>query len=172
MPPVDFSRRHYEAVAGPRPPDDHPVDTAVAAVREVRQADAGARRQGRRMRRVEVRADQTEWVRYEDLLLAQRCIRQERFFDAGYQYGLLAGRAESSAVRARGAPARRAREAGRLGGELRRALMMSRLPHEAALAVLLELARALVVDAGPGRRPTARPARDTFAGSGEDEDRP
>jgi hypothetical protein len=157
MPPVDFTRRHYESIAGPRPPDDHPVDKAVAAVREVRQADARARGQARRMRRAEVRADPAGWVRYQDLLLAQRCIRQERFFDAGFQYGLLAARAESSSLRARGVPARRAREAGRLGGDLRRAVMTSRLPREAAVAVLLELARALVLDA-PARSPPDRAA--------------
>ena len=144
---IDLTRRHYEAMVGPHD-SQHPVDVAVGALPEVRDVDARARAQSLRMARADVRATNDAWICYDDLRLLQRSIRQERFFDAGFEHGLLAGRAEARRHAAReGGPAHtRAREA--LAAALRTAVLRAPLPRQTQVAVLLELARALVGD-GP-----------------------
>src|SRR4051812_38188195 len=100
MSPVDLSRRHYDAMVGPHDVV-HPVDAAIAALPEVKDIDARARTQALRMARPEVRATNAAWIEYDDLRLLQRSVRQERFFDAGFEHGLLAGRAEAQRLAGR-----------------------------------------------------------------------
>ena len=148
MPPIDLSRRHYDTLIGPHDPQ-HPVDVAVAALPDVADIDARARAQARRMTRPEVRAVTAEWVYYDDLRNLQRCLRQERFFDAGFEHGLLAGHAQALHRSGRGVvsdvPDARARRV--LGGALRNSVLASPLPLDAAIAVLLEQAYALLQEA-------------------------
>jgi hypothetical protein len=148
MPPIDLSRRHYDAMVGPHDVQ-HPVDVAVAALPEVRDIDARARSQALRMARAEVRAANAAWVHYDDLRLLQRSIRQERFFDAGFEHGLLAGRTEAQRHAGRGGPdgvAAHATASDALAAILRKAVLRAPLPRHAQVAVVLELARALVLD--------------------------
>ena len=143
MSAIDLSRRHYEAMVGPHD-SQHPVDVAVAALPEVRDVDARARAQSLRMARADLRATNDAWICYDDLRLLQRSIRQERFFDAGFEHGLLAGRAEAQRLAGRAAPDGEA--ARTLAAVLRSAVLFAPLPRQTQVAVLLELARALVMD--------------------------
>jgi hypothetical protein len=144
-PPIDFTRSHYRRIGGERD-EAHPIERAVAAVPEVREVDARARAQAKRMRRPSARADAAEWVRHEDLRLLQRTVRQERFFDAGFEHGLVAGRTESLRATATAATGPGADAVAELADLVRETLLDSPVPCALTIAVLLELAHALTLD--------------------------
>jgi hypothetical protein len=101
-------------------------------------------------------SDQRAYVHYEDLRLAQRLLREEMFFDAGFEHGRLAGRAESRAASS-ATPANR-----KLARKVELAAISAGLPRETTVALLLEISRALIL--GPIFRRRRSPAARRRAG--------
>lgn len=136
---VDAMRRHYRALLESEHAEgEHPADQLVADLPDVREVDAAARAMSTEMSRsVEQRQSITSWTEYEDLRFQQRCIREERFFDVGYEMGWEAGIAQFGAF-ARGRDATAARR------QVHRVLVSSDLSRTERALVLLEVARALL----------------------------
>jgi hypothetical protein len=94
-------------------------------------------------RLVEQRQSITPWTECEDLRFQQVCVREERFFDAGYEMGWEAGIAQFGAF-ARGRDATAARR------QVHRMLVSSDLSRTERALVLLKVARALLCSADTG----------------------
>ena len=153
MAAAESGRGHYQRLE-PAGDEEHPVDRLVAALPEVATVDRDARRMGSHLAaHPRARLDAAGWVRYEDLRLLQRTIRQEAYFDAGWEMGAIA------AVSTAAAPASVA--AGRAGAELAGAVetltlavtrltVATSLGRDRAAAVLLEIARGLILGGGRG----------------------
>jgi hypothetical protein len=127
--------------------ETHPIDKLVSAIPEVAALDRRVR--GLARRRQQQATDRQAFIEYEDLRLGQHLLREELHFDAGFERGRLAGRAESLAV---------SRRADREGTDLARKVEVlvsaTKLPPARVAALLLEVSRALVVGLG---RPSPRP---------------
>jgi hypothetical protein len=144
MSPVDISRRHYRAMAKPEL-EDHPVDLLVAADDDLTAVGREVRLAAARMNDPTFRADQENWIRYQDLLVWEKETRDERFFDCGYEFGRVAGLAECLSAAGR---------AGELDApnvhafrqDLRTLVLTAPLKLDLAMAALLEVARALVLE--------------------------
>jgi hypothetical protein len=136
---IDTSRRHYQRLFEREDPPPHPVDHLVEQMPDVANVDrevialSSDLRTGRRDR-----SSMEQWIAYEDLRFRQRTLREERFFDIGFEMGRLAGLAESREVD--GPPGTRW-----LRDRLTEILLNSRIPSAHALAALLDAARALVL---------------------------
>lgn len=131
-----FARR-YADLQG----DDsyHPVDAIIDAVPAI-----AAR--ARRLRRLSDQigkqvTDRPSYIRYEDLRLEQQIDREELFFDAGHARGEILGRQQSLE-----AAASRTAKGRALARAIATAALASDLPRAQAVAVVLESARALVLD--------------------------
>lgn len=142
--------RSYEDMADDGD-DEHPVDALVD-----RRLDHAALR--RRIRSatdllMEVLGDEQHlWLRLEELLGEQRLDREAAYFDLGYEHGRAAGRGE-----ALGADGPRTTTAYRaLAQGIREAATNAGLPHEHAVAALLEAAWGLVHESTPVAVGTAR----------------
>lgn len=127
----------------------HPVDVHLSRLPLVRQLDRLALRAAGGLGRNVPKKDRVRWVRYEDLRLKQRAVREAAaYFDAGYERGCLAG--VQSGVRAgdggAGGTAARA-----LVGRLRELALGCGLDPLDVTAVLLNLACALLVRNIQGR---------------------
>src|SRR5206468_998488 len=135
----------YRMLTRLHPSGEHPVDRLVSRMPDVRRVDRAARVVAARFRS-QVRDDLQEmWIKYEDLRLAQCGVREERFFDVGYEFGHLAGAAESHCRRQ--LPALKS-----LRKAVERALAASPATPVDAAVVLLATARALLVKNGSPRR--------------------
>jgi hypothetical protein len=140
MPPVDLDRRHYQAILDRRTiGDDHPIDLLIARLPEIATIDQTLHEFAREMHVPTVRRAQERWIEYEDLRLLQRTIRQERFFDVGFEFGRIAGITEDQFV----SKVEGLRE---LRDVLRDVVLQSGTARTWAVAVLLETARALALD--------------------------
>src|SRR4051812_18184201 len=140
MPPIDLDRRHYQAILDRRVvDDDHPIDLLIARLPEVVEIDRTLRELASEMHDPAARRSQERWMEYEDLRLLQRSIREERFFDVGFEFGRIAGITEDQLLKG----ADEGREFREL---LRDAILKSRTSRAWAVAVLLETARALAVE--------------------------
>jgi len=143
---VESMRRHYQALLESEHAEgEHPADRVVADLPDVREVDAAARAMSAEMSRsVEQRQSITSWTEYEDLRFQQRCVREERFFDVGYEMGWEAGIAQYGAF-ADGPDAIVVRR------QVHRVLVSSDLSPIERAVVLLEVARALLhpADTGP-----------------------
>ena len=132
-------RRHYRALLESEHAEgEHPVDRLVADLPEVREVDEAARAMSAEMSRSPARRQSSaSWTEYEDLRFQQRAVREERFFDVGYEMGWEAGVAQSGAF-ARGHDATVARR------QVHRVLLSSDLSRTERALVLIEVARALL----------------------------
>jgi hypothetical protein len=118
--------------------DPHPVDLIIDEIPQVRALDRKLIRLARRVQQ-QVR-DPKGYVRYEDLRAEQRCMREQVFFDAGHAQGRIDGVVESldSSVKLN-------RDARAFARRVQVARLSSRLSSERVVAVLMELARGLVL---------------------------
>jgi hypothetical protein len=117
----------------------------VADIPDVGEVDEAALVMSGEMSRSAVRRQSiTSWTEYEDLRLQQRCVREERFVDVGYEMGREAGIAQYGAF-ADGPDATVVRR------QVHRMLVSSDLSRPERALVLLEVARALLrpADTGP-----------------------
>ena len=132
-------RRHYRALLESEQAEgQHPADRLVADLPDVREVDEAAQAMSAEMSRLaERRQAIASWTEYEDLRFQQRCVREERFFDVGYEMGWEAGIAQYGAF-ARGHDATVARR------QVHRVLVSSNLSRIERALVLLEVARALL----------------------------
>jgi hypothetical protein len=131
-----FARR-YADLQG----DDsyHPVDAIIDAVPAIA---ARARRLRRLCDQIGKQVtDRSSYIRYEDLRLEQQIDREELFFDAGHARGEILGRQQSLEAAASSTAKGRA-----LARAIATAALASELPRAHAVAVVLESARALVLD--------------------------
>ena len=85
-------------------------------------------------------SDAQAFIAYEDLRLEYLRLREQGYFDAGYHYGLLAGRAESHAASAAENPAVRA-----FAHQVVLAAAVARIQQPRIAAALMEIARAMVL---------------------------
>jgi hypothetical protein len=145
MSPVDLSRRHYQAMAPAPDGEDHPVDRLLAADEDLVTVEREVRLAAARMNDPVLRADQDHWIRYEDLLVWAKETRDERFFDCGYEFGRVAGLAESLSAGGRDgeldAPSVQA-----FRRDVRKLVLTAPIKLDVAMAALLEVARALVLE--------------------------
>ncbi len=148
-------RRGYHAdtirTAGTQPVDvDKFVDQLPAIERLARRVRTLVKRIDDRI------TDRDLWVAYSDALFALRLERESRFFEFGYEYGRLAGRAET-------AQSQRDQTTRTFARQLREAVVASGLPRVTAVVLLLETARALAIGLFGSIRSSAtepwRPAR-------------
>jgi hypothetical protein len=155
MPPLPLRGGHFRRLRPPAGDEDHPVDRLVAALPEVRAVDRRARRiAGRLGADARARANAAAWIRYDDLRLLQRTVRQEAYFDAGWELGSVAGAAASLGREAGGSAAQRdAALADELGLAVTRLAVTTPLDRDHAAAVLLEIARALILGLGRTTKP-------------------
>jgi hypothetical protein len=143
-----FERRYQELDGA----EDHPVDAAIRKIRRIASIDRKVLALSRHWQEQVDHPD--AYAHYEDLRFFQRCVREEAFFDAGFEEGKLVGIARSVA-NSRTATA----EGHRLATGVFQAVRTAKLPHAHIAAVLLELARAFVLGQRnlPGRRSRRRP---------------
>jgi hypothetical protein len=129
--------------------DPHVVDTIIDKIPQVRALDRNLVRLSKRVQG-DVR-DVKRYIGFEDLRLEQRTLRERLYFDAGHQQGRVDGIVESldSSIRV-------SREARGYARQIHIARIASGLTAVRAIAVLLELARGLVLGE---RLPTSRRAR-------------
>jgi hypothetical protein len=132
-------RRHYRALLeGEHAEGEHPADQLVADLPDVRAVNEPARAMSAEMSRSVARRQAiASWTKYEDLRFQQRCVREERFVDVGYEMGWEAGIAQFGGF-ARGRDATVARR------QVHRVLVSSDLSRTERALVLLEVARALL----------------------------
>ena len=142
---VESMRRHYQALLEPEHAEgEHPADRLVADLPDVREVDAAARAMSAEMTRsVEQRQSLASWTEYEDLRFQQRSVREERFFDVGYEMDWEAGIARYGAF-ADGPEATVVRR------QVHRVIVSSDLSRIERAVVLLEVARALLHPAESG----------------------
>ena len=143
-----FERRYQELDGD----DEHPVDAAIGKISRIAAIDRKVLALSRHWQKQVDNPD--AYAHYEDLRFFQRCVREEAFFDAGFEEGKLVGVARSAAN------SRTATAAGhRLATGVFQAVRTSRLSRAHIAAVLLELARAFVLGQRnlPGRRNRRRP---------------
>lgn len=127
--------RRYAALQGD---DEHPVDVRIDRIAKIAKVHRKARRLSQHFQQ---HVDDPPGFRdYEDLRLGLGCMREEAFFDAGHEEGRFAGRAESAqasiAVTSEGRS---------LVTHIRRATKSAGLPQPHVIALLLEIARALLL---------------------------
>jgi hypothetical protein len=125
---------HYTAAQPPGTSGEHPVDILIDAIPEV----ASRRRKLVRMakgwrRRV---GDERAFINYEDARLDYFVLREQLYFNAGFERGLLAGRAHAREVEA-GTRA--------FGHQLGLAVATADLPPSHVAATLLEVAGAVAL---------------------------
>jgi hypothetical protein len=132
----DPSTRHYhrvwerDSIAG-----DHPIDAVIRALPEVADADQTAQAAASALAAALGPEHRAAWVRHEDARFEQRSMREERFFDAGFEIGRLAGTGSGG-----GSPA-----AFEVSARLTRVLLGAGLRRTEATATLLALPRALLL---------------------------
>lgn len=148
MSAIDMAARHYRRLMEPeRTERDHPADRLVASSPHVAAIDHAVRTKATEMSSsVAQRSSTALWTEYEDLRFQQRCLREERFFDLGFEMGRLAGIADDDSLV--GEP-----EASELRTHVLRIIVSTGLPRETLATVMLEVARSLL---NPGR--TGSPA--------------
>jgi hypothetical protein len=147
MKPIDTHKRHYRDLSCPTgdDTDEHPVDRIVGALPEVTALDDAAREMATQMAAPGAdRSSDEWWAECEDLRFQQRALREERFFDVGYEVGRLAGIAEVGTFEARD-------EVDGTRRRVLRVLVQSRLSRHEAAALIVEIARAFL---SPTKRPT------------------
>lgn len=142
-----FERR-YDALKTDEP---HPIDVIIDRIPAIAALDRKLLRLSKR-HRSQV-SDVRRFIDYEDARLDQRCVREQAFFDAGHQQGRLDGVVESLNSSVKLEPNARA-----FARRLEVARLSSTLATERVLAVLLELARGLVLTRNlrQNRSPTER----------------
>ncbi|MBN2575419.1 MAG: hypothetical protein JXP73_12720 [Deltaproteobacteria bacterium] len=125
---------HFAAAQPPATNGEHPVDLLIDAIPEV----ASRRRKLVRMaKRWQAEArNKPAFIAYEDARLDYFVLREQLYFNAGFERGLLAGRAES-----RHADAATHAFAHQLG----LAVAASDMPSPRIAAALLEVAKAVVL---------------------------
>lgn len=92
----DLTGRHYRRLLDADEVEgEHPADRIVTGLAEVRVVDDEARAMSAAMSASEERRrSAASWSEYEDVRFQQRCVREERFFDVGYEIGWEAGIAQ------------------------------------------------------------------------------
>lgn len=125
---------------------DHPVDVMIDGLPAIA-------RRARRLRRLadEVQrrlADNSLFLRHEDLRLHQQTERERIYYDTGFEHGLLAGGSAASA-------AFKGQATKRFGNRLQVLLTTTDLPDLTAAGVMLSHVRALISMARPTSSPRA-----------------
>ncbi len=137
----------------------HPIDQLVAAIPKVATLTRRLTRLAEHVyRRI---ADPDDFVQYESARGEQQKAAIAAYFDAGWAYGELAGRAESLRASASASPA-----ASALASEVQRIALSVELPRQHVIAVLLEAAHGLVLaPPAPVRSEPGVPAPRTTRGN-------
>jgi len=132
------SNSFYEASRPTEGVEGHPVDVVIDRLPKVASLCRRLLRLAKRWQ-CEV-SDAQAFIAYEDLRLEYLRLREQGYFDAGYHYGLLAGRAESHAASAAENPAVRA-----FAHQIGLAAAVAKIPQPRIAAALMEIARAMVL---------------------------
>ena len=132
------SNSFYEASRPTEGIEGHPVDVAIDRLPRVANLRRSLLRLAKRWQGEA--SDQQAFVAYEDLRLEYLMLREQGYFDAGYRYGLLAGRAESRDASATANPAVRA-----FAHQVGLAAAVAKIPQPRIAAALMEIARAMVL---------------------------
>ena len=131
---------HYSAAQPPGASDEHPVDVLIGELPEI---VSRRRKLSQMTKRVQSQVrDQALFVRYADCWTEYASLREERYFNAGFEQGLLAGRAESRAASA---------TARTLAHQIRLIVATTNIPLPHVAATLLGVARAAVLGLLPPR---------------------
>jgi hypothetical protein len=147
---VDVSRRHYQRLFERAGEQNHPADELVEQMPDVRAADKATRALAAEVGKAEpaMRAPE-RWAEYEDAQFHQRTLREERFFDVGFEMGLVAGLAEAREASV-------GLEVESLRRQVHEIVVASSLPPARVAAVLLDAARALVLGGGSAKTGSGR----------------
>ncbi len=129
-----FERR-YAALQGD---DEHPVDAIIDRIPQITRLDRKLARMSKSMQNQA--GDAEAYLSFEDLRLEQRCTREEAFFDAGHEQGRIDGATEAMNASVTANP-----EARTFAKHIRAARLASRMPPDRVVAVLLEIARGIVM---------------------------
>jgi hypothetical protein len=145
---------HYSATQPPRASEEHPIDVLIGELPEI----ASRRRKLSRMeKKVQSQVhDHVFFVRYVDCKTEYTTLREQLYFNAGFERGLLAGRAESRAANA----AARA-----LAHQIELLVATHDMPLPDAAAALLGVARAMVLGLQQRRKARVNHILDRFAPS-------
>ena len=137
-------RRPYHAVDH-ESPEGHAVDRAIERRLPLKKLRRRIRRATHEMH--EALGEHADlWLRLEPLLGELRALREEAYFDLGYEHGLTAGRAEALRALADAATARTTTGDARAFADVVRDLaVQSDLPLPLTVAALLETAWALAL---------------------------
>jgi hypothetical protein len=125
---------HYSAVQLPRADEEHPVDVLINDLPEIASRQRKLLQMARKVQS-QLR-DQLLFIRYVDCKSEYTTLREQLYFNAGFERGLLAGRAESRAANA----AARA-----LAHQIELLVATHDMPLPDAAAALLGVARAMVL---------------------------
>lgn len=137
------SRNHFAEIAALSPDEPHPIDRLLERESHLRRV---ARRIGRLLAKVQAQVEPADLLAFEAEQTLLDSARVELAFNLGFENGLVLGRAD--ALRQ---VARRSRDVKEkaLVAELRAALARTPASAGRTAAVLMELAWALVLPAGP-----------------------
>jgi len=136
-----FERR-YAALQGDGP---HPLDAIIDQIPAIRSLDRKLVGLSRRVQ-ADTR-DPKRYIAFEDLRLEQRALREAAFYDAGHQQGRIEGAAKSADISTHVSSEGRA-----FARWIHIVQLASGLTPEDSVAVLLEVARGLVVEGRGDRR--------------------
>jgi hypothetical protein len=125
---------YYSAAQPPGTSDEHPVDLLIDAMPEVaRRRRRLVRMAGLWQRKV---GDERAYIAYEDLRLEYFSLREELYFNAGFERGLLAGRAEGREADA---------DTRAFAHQIGLAVATADLPQSHIAAALIDVAKAVVL---------------------------
>jgi hypothetical protein len=125
---------HYSAVQLPHADKEHPVDVLIDNLPEIASRQRKLLQMARKVQS-QLR-DQLLFIRYVDCKTEHTALREQLYFNAGFERGLLAGRAESRAASA---------DARALAHQIELLVATHDMPLPDAAAALLGVARAMVL---------------------------
>lgn len=137
-------RRPFDAVDH-ESPEGHAVDRAIERRLPLKKLRCRIRRATRAMQE-SLGGREDLWLRLEPLLGELRALREEAYFDLGYEHGLAAGRTEALRALADAATARTTNgDARAFADTVRDLAVQTDLPLPLTVAALLETAWALAL---------------------------
>lgn len=130
---------HYERMK--RDGKEHPADVVIDNLRSIKKHRRRLSKLSENLRQAV--NDPKAFIAYVDACGAYQSMRENLFYNAGFQHGLLAARQDSLAERIPNHPAAR-----NLSAEINQVILASNLPPNKIITLLLEAACALMLDAG------------------------
>jgi hypothetical protein len=125
---------HYAAAQPPDTSGEHPVDFLIDSIPEIARRRRRLVRMAKRWQHEVV--DERAFIAYEDLRLEYFTLREQLYFNAGFERGRLAGRADSADL----ATSTRA-----FAHQLGLAVATADLPQPHIAAAMIEVAKAVML---------------------------